>query len=198
MNDTKALTKSYFMHEWWHPSVQKRLRSRDASSRGSRLDSTRLIWLSVIKKFQHYNCTSCILHSECLIFEFVQLRTNIHRTMGPRAVRKEKEFLEKAKKENLEQNMEEVCFEMECKTKSSDEFQDAITFWGQQRSNHSNHENKSQTFAKCTYSRWKIVSLEMIVRYLRVVIGTETIDSALPRYWEVWKRLKCNSRARNA
>jgi hypothetical protein len=38
----------------------------------------------------------------------------------------------------------------------------------------------------------------MIVRYLRVVIGTETIDSALPRYWEVWKQLKCNSRARNA
>lgn len=158
------------MHEWWHPSVQKRLRSRDASSRGSRLDSTRLIWLSVIKKFQHYNCTSCILHSECLIFEFVQLRTNIHRTMGPRAVRKEKEFLEKAKKENLEQNMEEVCFEMECKTKSSDEFQDAITFWGQQRSNHSNHENKSQTFAKCTsftndirderlsHSRWLFVT----------------------------------------
>ena len=78
--------------------------------------------------------------------------------MGPRAVRKEKEFLEQAKKENLEQNREEFCFEKTYKNKvpvfeqieSSDKFQDAITFWGQQRSNHSNHENISQSFAKCT------------------------------------------------
>jgi len=73
--------------------------------------------------------------------------------MGPRAVRKEKEFLKEAKKEQLEQKREVL--ENKCKNKihvfkhivSSDKFQDAITFWGQQRSNHS---TKHVSFAKCT------------------------------------------------
>ena len=170
MNDTKALTKSYFMHEWWHPSVQKRLRSRDASSRGSRLDSTRLIWLSVIKKFQHYNCTSCILHPSVWYLSSCNLEPTFTGQWDRERYGKKKSFLKKQRRRTWNKTWRRFALKWNARLKSSDKFQDAITFWGQQRSNHSNHENKSQTFAKCTsftndirderlsHSRWLFVT----------------------------------------
>jgi len=81
--------------------------------------------------------------------------------MGPRAIRKERQFLEEAKREQkvdaqkMEQSQQQCCLEKKRSKNSmpvfeniddnSDKFEEAITFWGQQRSNHT-----IPTFAKCS------------------------------------------------